>query len=526
MKKTDINLVPNTENLSPDYYCTWQTQLYACSNAGPQGQRDIMYEGALFGSGDEKEDIKNGIGWAYTQYKDARGDLYFILDDSWDVPIGAEPNIEHPEDDPWYGSLALARDKFPSFYGLKNAEPFPENEPLDPAACEGAMKRLSDKIKDLGWRGLGGWVCVQKAKILGYGLDENGNVTHKVLPDEEHWKRCLMRAYNAGWRYFKMDWGADDKSAKVRKTVTELAHKYAPEMWIEHAMVTDIIEQSDCFRSYDAYTLMAIPLTLSRLAELLMHETVDGYKGYINCEDEPYIAAALGCVLGVMRHGMTGNLPNGQPDSSFPALHRDFKHKTTEVLRAVRWHRIAPAIGVSGKNTFIDNKLLTNSWHIKNLKEEIEDWWGYKDGDSIECSAPARIARNIDPAEVKADENGDVPYVISSRFENVVSVATLGRTKGRSYFVPKCVIEQNIGTADTVGVFGFYKELILKSACNITDATIYMQDLASENAYDITSECFCKNGEIRIRGEMIERIGVESNPKGDTSEPGVIIKII
>lgn len=26
MKKIDMNLIPDTVNMSPDYYCTWQTQ--------------------------------------------------------------------------------------------------------------------------------------------------------------------------------------------------------------------------------------------------------------------------------------------------------------------------------------------------------------------------------------------------------------------------------------------------------------------------------------------------------------------
>ena len=42
LKKTSVNLIPDTSNTSPDYYCTWQTQLYACSNIGPQGQRRTL----------------------------------------------------------------------------------------------------------------------------------------------------------------------------------------------------------------------------------------------------------------------------------------------------------------------------------------------------------------------------------------------------------------------------------------------------------------------------------------------------
>ena len=37
MKKTDINLIPDITNPSPDYYCTWQTQLYASCDGKPVG---------------------------------------------------------------------------------------------------------------------------------------------------------------------------------------------------------------------------------------------------------------------------------------------------------------------------------------------------------------------------------------------------------------------------------------------------------------------------------------------------------
>ena len=50
MKKTNLNLIPDRVNPSPDYYCTWQTQLYATSDGKPAGQRKIICEDALFGA--------------------------------------------------------------------------------------------------------------------------------------------------------------------------------------------------------------------------------------------------------------------------------------------------------------------------------------------------------------------------------------------------------------------------------------------------------------------------------------------
>lgn len=71
--------------------------------------------------------------------------MIFVLDDSWDVPLGAEPDKSD-----MYGSLILSEERFPSFCD-KNTE------------NKIAIKQLSDALKKKGWKGVGGWVCVQKA---------------------------------------------------------------------------------------------------------------------------------------------------------------------------------------------------------------------------------------------------------------------------------------------------------------------------------------------------------------------------
>ena len=74
-------------------------------------------------------------------------------------------------------------------------------------------------------------------------------------------------------------------------------------------------------------------------------------KGIINCEDEPYIAVGLGCAIGVMRHPFAGTLPDGAQDFVFPPVGRDIKRRLDEVVRGVRWHRIAEPFAV-GYGTF------------------------------------------------------------------------------------------------------------------------------------------------------------------------------
>ncbi|MCS2812039.1 hypothetical protein NXY17_21495 (plasmid) [Bacteroides fragilis] len=60
-------------------------------------------------------------------------------------------------------------------------------------------------------------------------------------------------------------------------------------------------------RTYDVENITAQPITIRRICDLLPYKTVEGAKGIINCEDEPYIAVGLGCAIGVMRHPFAGD---------------------------------------------------------------------------------------------------------------------------------------------------------------------------------------------------------------------------
>ena len=502
IKRTDINLVPDTVNTSPDYFCTWQVQLYRCNNAGPQGQRDNMTEENIFGTGNEAEDRKNGMGWANHLHKEARRDLIYLLDDSWDIPIGAIK-----DKDPWYASQILAKDKFPSFYE--------EGEPFDGERNTRSMRKLSEKIKSLGWKGLGGWICVEKSPLAG------------EKTDEEYWTERLQWSENAGWLYWKLDWGRQCNSFNVRKLITDLRLKHAPHLIAEQAIVPDMIPYADSYRTYDVFTLLAIPITMEKLGFDFKFDAAPGYLGYINCMDEVYTAAALGCAIDVTRHNMLGNLPNGEPDPSFPALHRQLKTKMDEVTRTVRWHRIAPAFPVNGSETFIDENKLTDFWDVVEQKKEIEAWWKYKDGDHIERSGPARISRGLEPAVAEPDEEGFVPFLISALHPcGVASIGTLARTQGRRFFNPICKVTQNVKNADMIGVFGYYGSLTLESTAIKENSAILMQDILDDSALDVTELCEIKDGKLVIPGDLITKIGTSCNHEGDTSEPGLIVKIL
>ncbi len=494
--------MPNIVNPSPDYCCTWQQQLYRCSDAGPQAQRDCMTEENIFGTGNKEEDYKIGAGWAAHSYKDARSDLIFLMDDSWDVPIGALQD-KHP----MYASQILAKDKFPSFYG--------EGEDFDAERNIRAMAKLCDKVKSLGWKGIGGWICVEKSPLA------------KEKNDEDYWKERLLWSQRAGWSYWKCDWGRDCNKYKIRKLISDLRIKYAPDVIVEQAMTIDLIPEADVYRTYDVFTLLAIPITMQKLGADLVYNAANGRLGYINCMDEVYIAAALGCTIDATRHNMPARLPNGKPDPSFPDLHRRLKTKTREITRTVRWHRIAPAFGVNGSETFIDSNCLTDYWNVADQASEVEAWWKFKDGDRIERSGPARISRSLPPAEVIPDKDGLVPFAVSAlNPSGAASIATLARTLDRKYLFPNCDIIQDIKSSSIVGVFGFYKSLTLKGGSIKENSVILMQDLCGDDAYDVTNRCKISNGKITIPGELITAIGTDENCDDDTAEPGAVIKIV
>ena len=490
MKKTEINLIPDIVNPSPDYYCTWQTQLFATCDGKPAGQRAILGENALFST-------EKPFGWAHF-YEKARGDLFFVMDDSWDVPLDGNPA--------YFGSLILNREKFPEHTrGRNNVE---------------ALRSLVDTFENMGWKGLGGWVCAQEAPLNAQNPDE-------------YWKEKLSDMHSSGFSYWKVDWGKKGTNFAFRKMLTEQARHYAPDLILEHAIVKDIIPHSDIFRTYDVPAIMSIPMTMQKITEFSdIPAPIDDNLGLINCEDEAYIAAAGGFTMGVMRHPYCGSFIDSNPDMSFPALHRNLKTKMYEIIRAVRWHRIAPAFSFCGADLTIDNNSLHDTWHFEDVSAEIESWWlnmpliaEHMKNNVLHKEAPAAIARNTSLPEIQADENGYIPYCVVSQNPNgAFSVATLGRTINREYFIPQCNVTVDAKASTLIGVFGEYKNLILKISCpSITQ--VFMQDLADDNAFDVTDLVTITENQIAIPGELISRIGTSVQPKEDTSEPGVVVHL-
>ncbi|RYD23325.1 MAG: hypothetical protein EOP88_04620 [Verrucomicrobiaceae bacterium] len=476
------NLIPTEPGTAPNYFCTWNVQGYVLSYE--KGKlRDAMTEQNMFGP-------RKHQGWV-NFYPRIRSDLYFVMDDSWDVDFknyDYGTDILNPERFPTYASSGTEQEKF---------------------------KKLNDAVQAKGWRAVGGWIAANKAKA------------YKDMSDHDFFAERLKWMEAAGWGYLKVDWGTNSKSAKWRRQLTEWGHQYAPGIHVEQAMIWSCVPFSDVFRTYDIEVITSIPVTLSRVCDGIKQVGEPNAKALINCEDEPVIGAALGCAIGIMRHPFAGDLPDGKQDFAFPPVTRDVKRSLNEVERGVLWHRVAPPFKVDGKVN-IDEAKLTDTW----IFEEREGWETTKAGTKVSKSAPARITRGGLPLPTVKTASGEVPYVIASRHPNgALTIATLGRTlcptpKDRKYGTPLADITLESGKlTGPIGIFGHYSSLTLTFDGPLKGRTILAQDILDKQARDITSRVVIKDNSITIPGKLIDQIGLEKADRGDKSDPGMVISI-
>ena len=478
------SLVPETPSKAPDYFCTWNIQGYVCSFKSTEDFRVEMNERNMFGSGKYQN-------WV-SLYPKIQSDLFFVMDDSWDIPYS-----ERSKSGPSFGLVELSPERFPSYTGNPTER----------------LKKLVDAVKANGWKGLGGWICAQEAPIA-------GNVDPAT-----YWTERLKAANDAGFAYWKVDWGKQSRNQEWRKMMTQLGRTYAPDLVIEHAFNEKPIEFSDTYRTYDVENVIAQPVTIQRVADLLKYKAQNGAKGIINCEDEPYIAAGLGCAIGVMRYPYAGNLPDNSTDYAFPSAGRNIKQRIDEVIRGVRWHRIAEPFGV-GSAYNVDSEMLKDYWVLG----ERETWnKAHKQGDTLRVSAPARVSRGLPLAKVMGSPVNP-PFVLSSMYPNgAIAIVTIGRGLKHEYVTTRVKIEQNIPDIESpIGIFGDYESLtlILPEKIKASDYQVLGQDLADDTSIDITKEITISKNRIKLSGDLIRKVGLSASTKGDLSDPGLVIQFV
>lgn len=530
-----VDLVPNeAPEFTANYVCTWNIQDWVAwheNNKNNSEKRDVVNPDHIFGNAS-----KGITGWAELLYPEARSDMLFLLDDGWDLPDGTtSKNSSH------FGSMVLHTSKFPANeWG---------NTPRD------RLKTLNDRIKALGWAGTGLWICAQESSAYSEYYF-NGN-------RELYWKERMEWCKYAGIAYWKVDWGTHMKDVTWQHDLEEWAEEVYPELIIEHAYggtggkstasnkrlgesyLENAVEYAafgDVYRTYDVLDNLMTTITLDRVGEqLIAGYTENGTAlGLMNAEDEMYIAASLGLTMGVMRfdpdlakdtqNSGSAYFGKGTEPNTYYAGGKRFvdtratRNALDEVTRAMMWQRIAPAYAMGDYDTVVANTFMEDSWQFTSSEKS----WEGDDG-TVTQRAPAAIARGIDLPTVTTSDNSAIPYLTASRNPNgAISIATHARTTtSNGYTVnKKADVKLNAGDlTGLIGVFGYYGSLQLTFNQNLTGKTVLAQDLLADEAQDITSKVTINGNTITIPGSVLEQVGLSAATKGDTSLPGLVLRI-
>jgi len=521
-----INLVPDKPAKTPNYWCTWGAQNYASTDAALEYCVELKGHFAIAETLTEKS-MFHDPGWA-KYFQKVRKDMFILYDLGWDTPKGVDFDSER-----WrLGSLELATEKFPSCTG-------------NPAE---RLKKLNDMTKAAGWRGAGIWLASQAP---GDGKDGKF-MGQKEL--EDYWRQRARWSKQAGIEYWKVDYGARGSKPEFRKMLTDIAAEEVPGLLVEHArgsgpvndeecpwdtkvfnrkgsyrtwgdgevlkQAVTVAEFSDILRTYDVTAYFSIPTTLDRVAQILAEfSEKPGPSCIINCEDEPYIAAALGTAMGILRHPLSRDNPPGIEYDPF-----NFRKRIDEVTRAVRWHRIAPAFPVGSTKVILDDNVLLDTWRFR----KYDCWATWLEGKEVLQTAPARVARGLPLPEVTIPDAGPLPYVIASRNLNgAVAIATLPRiSTGAGGYFPLADVTLEVPELNVpIGVFGKYRSLTLKFPQDLGTCKIYAQDLAGDKPIDITDKVKRKPNEITLPGRLIDEVGLSAATPGDLSEPALVLVV-
>lgn len=493
-KPSGVSLIPSRLSQAPNYWCTWSTQNYMFGDhsrhidpkelEGRSGavlaERELT-EKNVFGPG----------GWAAHFFPDVRGDLFFLFDEGWESQ--------------GYATFLLDTQKFPSFAG----------------APEARLQKMNETVRKKGWRGAALW------------CRSTPGMARDIAP-------LVQRSKNAGIAYWKIDGG--DRNFAVDRVRDELRaplateHVYGelplngdwhatgrfPTLHWDSPRV-EILKKADVYRTYDTTPLLSIPTTLDRASQLL--NAVQGHPevhGLLNVEDEVYIAAVLGCTMGIMRFPLHGLRPDGDPDIAF-AGPRKTKRRMDEVARAIHWQRIAPPYSVGAGFVRLDSQILTDDWIFRRG----ETWYTQVIGQLVKQGAPARISRNIELPKVES--MGERPFVYAGRFPNgAVAIATQQRTRNeKGWFMPLADIMLDVGDASgPFGIFGHFRNLHLTFDHSLRGMRVLAQDLRGGHAVDITQSVKVHEKDLYISGGLISAVGLHEASSGDLSDPGMVMKLV
>ena len=485
-----MNLIDRPYREFGNYLCTWTLQemlarkLDVRGDNMPMKQRNVLDENHLFGT-----DFYHII------QREQRAGLYFLLDDGWDVPY----DVDSKKGTEMFGSLCPCPEKFPSFGGT----------PVE------ILKNLNEKVKEMGYCGLGLWVSPQ----IAFEEKEQRSTPEQI---RAYWLEKARISEEAGIRYWKVDWGKYSDTEN-RRIMTECAREAAPSLRLEHATPQNPFESasgeddprtksmrervvySDFFRTYDLAPPFDNSETLARIHWMLSGLDTDkftlGAKGIINVEDQPMVAAGLSCSVGIMRGSV-------------------------EDIALLNWQRLAPPMPTAGSTYVFSEEWVEDKMFI----EHNPVWWVDKyNGTEFSVRLPAVMARNTRLPKVACGELAPIVLASCNSETKAFCVSALRRAVDPN---PRLAVPADITVYPDdmnapVGVFGVMNSLTLEFAENIpAEAKIYAQCLLDDEAFDVTGEVSVRENTLYIDGKKIRLWGHGKQYPTTDHEPVLVIKII
>ncbi len=496
-----MHLIPNESKQTGTYFCTWDSQCDEMYARDPHADyipsRDAMNEEFLFG--------ENGL---LNCFEGSRGDLIALLDDGWDVPYGAR-------DSRLFGSLEADLERFPSLRSLHPAQ---------------RLKALAERVRSLGYQGLGLWVPTQTPSLV------NGREV-TLSPQEErlYWEERAKWCNEAGVIYWKADWGAHQGDADYCRMMTACVRKFAPNLKIEHGLVRrplfetpekghkvsdetknylqKVLPACDFLRTYDVVHELKYASTVDRVSICLdAARKIEGPCAVLNIEDTALIGAALGCAIGVMRHDFE------KVRKYLPLPPRP----VSESVCALRWQRIAPPFAANQGELHIANERLKDVW---TCPERAGNFWPNVAPGDYYVTAPAAISRNMPLPRVTA--NGEKPYVVCSIHpENgALCAAVTPRTfAGKIDDTPLAdICLQGQSPLVPIGLFGRFSTLCIDFDAPTEGRRVFAQSLLSDSAEDVTDRVALSGRRLTVPGDLMLHVGTPKDPKAEI--PAIVLQM-
>ena len=506
------SIVPREPAKSPNYQCTWYAQNYWVGRPGEIPSPGVVTNEASRETLNAHNLLNDEDGWASTYLPRNRSDFYFLIDHGWQTKDETE---RVPGADVFF-SLQVDSVDFPEYAGLPPQE---------------ALRRLNQEVVSRGWRGLGLW-------LRGELTPANAEQFAKwcKYAGVEYWKidegdTRLFNAYDAKERFFPkliLEYITGSNGALNTGWEDPGRQSYPSVYDVGGAKQEDALRAlrvADVFRTYDCSPFLATTTTIQRTHDILKQtRNKPEFRAVLNLEDEPQVAAGLGCLIGSMRHpNYMERTYRGQDFNHMTGGKRMIQKRINEIERFGRWQRIAPAFP-AGSGSYASSDLELRDFYPHT---ELDLWEGAAYGKTVYQSAPAVTARNMALPKVEVD--GDMPYVMASTYPNgPVAIVTEGRVKPEDqWYHPRAKVSIRVSDPPApIGVFGHYDSLVIHFDGDLAGREkVWAQDLLADEAMDVTAEVTLAGNTLTIPGEVIDRIGTLAASEGDISAPGLVVEL-